>query len=96
MENVKKIDKKIKKATDYLISIGCKEIILFGSMAKGTVTENSDIDLAIRGISPRSYFKTVAEISSIVGQKVDLVALDYISTDFEEKIKKEGIRLYEA
>lgn len=89
-----KIEEKITIATDYLKSLGCKEIILFGSLAIGDADEFSDIDLAVSGISPRTYFKTVAEISSKVGCKVDLITMDYISENFREKIRKEGRTLY--
>jgi predicted nucleotidyltransferase len=88
------IKEKLPLATEYLKSIGCKEIILFGSLANGDADESSDIDLAVSGISPRTYFKTVAEISSIVGWKVDLVTMDHISKEFKEKIRKQGRRLY--
>ena len=89
-----KIEKKLRKAIEYLKSIGCREIILFGSLANGTADDFSDIDLAITGLEPRTYFKAVAVISSIVGQRVDLITMDYVLKDFEDKIRKEGIRLY--
>ena len=94
MKNETKIEKRLIIATKYLKSIGCREIILFGSLANGIADESSDIDLAISGISPRTYFKTVAVISSIVGCKVDLITIDYIPKDFKEKIRKEGRKLY--
>lgn len=90
------MEEKLVVATEYLKSIGCKEVILFGSLVDGTADESSDIDLAVSGISPRTYFKTVAEISSIVGMKVDLVTMDHVSKEFREKIRKEGRRLYAA
>ncbi len=93
-ENKIKIEKKLERATEYLKSLGCKEIILFGSIAEGRADKSSDIDLAVSGISPRTYFKTVAEISSIVGWKVDLVPMDYIPGDFKEIIRKQGRSLY--
>jgi predicted nucleotidyltransferase len=62
----------------------------------GTADQSSDIDLAVSGLSPRAYFKTVAEISSIVGWKVDLVTMDHVSKDFKKKIQKHGKRLYAA
>ena len=94
MKNITKIKKKLVIAIEYLKSIGCKEIILFGSLANGLADESSDIDLAVAGISPRTYFKTVAIISSIVGCKVDLITIDHIPEDFKEKIRKEGKILY--
>lgn len=90
------MEDKIVIATEYLKSIGCKEVILFGSYADGTADRSSDLDLAVSGISPRTYFRTVAEISSIVGMKVDLVTMDHVSADFKIKIQKEGRRLYAA
>lgn len=93
-ENRLRIEGKLKRATEYLKSIGCKEIILFGSFADGMADRSSDIDLAVSGISPRAYFKTVAVISSVVGWKVDLVPMDFISGDFKEKIRKQGRSLY--
>ena len=92
--NRSRMKDKITIATEYLKSIGCKEIILFGSLAHGSADDSADIDLAVSGISPRTYFKTVAEISSIVGWKVDLVTMDYISKEFSEEIRKEGKTIY--
>jgi predicted nucleotidyltransferase len=91
---ISKIEDKLAIAAEYLKSIGCKEIILFGSLVDEKTDEFADIDLAVSGISPRTYFRTLAEISSVVGWKVDLVTMDYISQDFREKIRKEGKRIY--
>jgi predicted nucleotidyltransferase len=51
-----KVEEKLTRAIEYLKSIGCSEIILFGSLADGMADESSDIDLAVSGISPRTYF----------------------------------------
>lgn len=88
------IKDRLTIATEYLKSIGCKEIILFGSLVDEDIDEFSDIDLAVSGISPRTYFKTLVEISSVVGGKVDLVTMDYISQDFKDKIRRDGKRIY--
>lgn len=96
LRSKKSIEKKLSQATEYLKSIGCKEIILFGSLSDGTFDKFSDIDLAISGISPLSYFEAVVVISSLIGWKVDLVAMDYISNDFAQRIRKRGKILYAA
>lgn len=92
----KKIDEKISKAVEYLKSIGSKEVFLFGSLVDGTFNEDSDIDLAVKGISPRNYFKALVELPTIIDHKIDLVALDFTSKDFEKKIKNRGKKLIEA
>ncbi len=89
-------NKELIKAIEYLKSIGCREIILFGSLADGTADKFSDIDLAITGIAPRTYFRALVDISSLIGKKVDLITMDYISEEFENRIRKIGIKLYEA
>lgn len=96
IENPKHLDEKLTKAIEYLKSIGCKEIILFGSLSDGTFDGFSDIDLAVSGVSPRAYFRAVAVLSSIVGWKVDLVAMDHISKELKQRIRKQGRRLYAA
>ena len=96
IENPKHLDEKLTKGIEYLKSIGCKEIILFGSLSNGRFDKFSDIDLAVSGISPGAYFRTVAVLSSMVGWKVDLVAIDYVSKDFAQRIRKRGKILYAA
>ncbi|MFQ5869432.1 MAG: nucleotidyltransferase family protein [Candidatus Zixiibacteriota bacterium] len=90
------IEKKLAKAVEYLKSIGCKEIILFGSLSEEEFDESSDIDLAVSGISPRTYFRAVATLPSLVRWKVDLVTLDYSSTQLKGRIQKRGRKLYVA
>jgi len=87
------INKKVSKAVEYLKSIGCKEIFLFGSLVDGTFNEDSDIDLAATGISARVYFKALVDLPRIIDHKVDLVILDYTSKEFERKIRNRGEKL---
>ncbi|MHA1784003.1 MAG: nucleotidyltransferase family protein [Candidatus Helarchaeota archaeon] len=94
IEMKKKFQKILSDVVEYLKSIGTTEIILFGSLVDGTYNEYSDIDLAISGISPRLYFKTLSILSSIVGKKIDLVLLGHVSKDFETKIRLEGVTIY--
>lgn len=87
-------EESLEKAIEYLKSIGCTEIILFGSLSNETFNEFSDIDLAISGISPRPYFKALAVLPSIIGKRLDLILLDHVSDDFKKKIRKEGQIIY--
>ncbi|MEW6606169.1 MAG: nucleotidyltransferase domain-containing protein [bacterium] len=89
-----KIKKKLTSAIEYLKSIGCKEVILFGSLCDGTFDDTSDIDIAVSGVSPRLYFKAVATLPSIIKWKVDLVTMEHISKELEQRIRKEGKILY--
>ena len=86
----KELKDKLAKAVDYLKLNGCKEIILFGSLADGTFDEKSDIDLAISGLSPRKFFRAIVELMLIVDHKIDLVTLDYVSQEVEMRIREKG------
>lgn len=66
----------INTCKEILRCYGAKEIFLFGSRAKGTATENSDVDLAVRGLKPSEYFIVLGQLISAVGGPVDLVMLD--------------------
>lgn len=77
----------------------CK-IYLFGSRARGTHKENSDIDLAIdTGLGERLNFLDYGLLTEIIDaldipQKVDLVDLNStIPESFKNNILKEGIIL---
>ena len=94
MANTVNFDKKLFDATEYLKSLGAKEIILFGSLVDGTFDHYSDIDLAISGISPRAYFTAIAVLPSLIEWKVDLVAIDHARKDFAAYIRKYGKVIY--
>ena len=89
-------DKKLLDAAEYLKSLGAKEIILFGSLADGTFDHNSDIDLAVSGISPKAYFTAVAILPALIEWKIDLVAIDHTRKDFAAYIRKYGKVIYAA
>lgn len=85
----------IKKATELCIKYSVKECILFGSRAKGTALERSDIDLAVSGAT--DFFALQEEIENIPTlYTIDLVNLDTChNTLFLEDIRTYGKKIYE-
>ena len=71
-----KYKKDIEKAVEILKNRGCTEVYLFGSLALGDYHEKSDIDLGIKGLEKRVYFKTWAEIDREINNEIDLVDFD--------------------
>ncbi len=80
MMNVRRLSPEIKKdlliAIDYLKSVGCTEIFVFGSAATGEVTKDSDLDLAVRGIKPADFFFVYGELLMRLTRSADLIDLD--------------------
>ena len=73
-------------------------IILFGSFAKDTVREESDIDLAYfssnKQLSSYDRFLLSNELALIGGREVDLVDIKEIDTVFTMQIFAQGIPIY--
>jgi len=71
------------------------KIYLFGSRARQDYTETSDFDIAIDNGKPISITEKGQIISMIdalnIPQKVDIVDLHRIPSEFKEVILKEGI-----
>jgi predicted nucleotidyltransferase len=68
--------KDIKKASILLKNEGCKAVVLFGSMVTGNIHQNSDIDIGIKGLPPKKYFRVYASLDKELSNKVDLVDFD--------------------
>jgi predicted nucleotidyltransferase len=81
--------KAIAAAAQILLAEGCREVYIFGSVAKGNYTPDSDIDLATIGLPKERFFSSYGRILSQISRAVDLVALDY-DQDFGSRLKATG------
>ncbi|MBD5500430.1 MAG: nucleotidyltransferase domain-containing protein [Lachnospiraceae bacterium] len=71
------------------------QVILFGSRAKGTALDRSDIDIAVSGVKD---FETMREEVEALPTlfKIDVVNLDIcMNEDLLEDIKKYGKKIYQ-
>ncbi|GAK41541.1 hypothetical protein TCA2_4032 [Paenibacillus sp. TCA20] len=72
-------------------------VILFGSFARGTTHDESDIDLAYfsdKQLSPYERFVLASELAAIANREVDLVDIKQIDTVFNMQIFEQGIPIY--
>lgn len=88
-----------KRVEDDIVRIAkendIKKVILFGSRARGTNSERSDIDLAISGGNALEFYYDVEEKAHTL-LMFDVVDLDKgISEELQAEIKKDGVILYE-
>lgn len=76
-----------------------KSIYLFGSRARGTNNENSDIDLHVYSKEPISLIKhsnILADCKDVLDMDVDLVVNNNYDEEFFNNIKNEEVLLYEG
>jgi predicted nucleotidyltransferase len=72
----KKHQLALDKVKALLMKEGCREVYLFGSLATGTATESSDIDVGIKGLPPEKFFHLYARLEEEVPYHVDLIDFD--------------------
>jgi predicted nucleotidyltransferase len=83
------LKRDISLAAGILLREGCKEVYVFGSIARGTYTPESDIDIATIGLPKSKFFSAYGLLLSKLHRQVDLVGLDY-DQDFGRSLRAEG------
>ncbi len=74
---------------------GLTNVRVFGSVARGEATENSDVDLLVTATKPLTLFDTSSfqlDVEDLVHKKVQIKTDDYLNPLIKESIL-EGARL---
>lgn len=72
-----------------------QKVVLFGSRARGTHRERSDIDIAVSGGDTGSFYWDIKEKTHSL-LSFDIVELDAgVSEDLKKEIERDGVILYE-
>lgn len=91
-----KIMKEVQNIALFLVQrYNVTRVILFGSFAKGRYRFDSDVDIAVEGLSSRDYWKAWVEVDNLSSISVDLRCLEDFPTEFRNQIIKQGIVVYE-
>ena len=88
-------DRILRELSSFARKYSISKIILFGSRARGTNTERSDIDIAVYGGDFDSFYWDVKEkIHSLL--MFDIIEADAsISDELKQEIEKDGVTIYE-
>lgn len=91
-----RVDEVIAEITQRCKNYGAQKIILFGSRAKGTATERSDIDIAVSGVTSSDIFELEEALEDIPTlYTIDLVNLDTCKNQLLlEDIEQYGREIY--
>ena len=85
-----KFTKDIQKAIDILKKEGCSEIFIFGSLVERKYNDESDIDIAIKGLPANKYFKVIGKLELELDTRFDIVDLDEDENSFVKLLKEKG------
>jgi predicted nucleotidyltransferase len=75
---------------------GASNVRIFGSVARGDATENSDIDLLVRFNPSRSLFDhggLIVDLEELLGVKVDVVSEAGMRDRFRDEVAREAVPL---
>ena len=95
--------KKINFNTEAIFTIcnryHVKTLRVFGSVARGELRAQSDVDLLVTFSKPTSLLRMVGlerELSATIGRKVDLLTRESVSPYLRNRIVKESHPIYAA
>jgi predicted nucleotidyltransferase len=98
---IKKEEMKIEEIKDAIVPILIRHHIkragIFGSIAKGDATSESDIDILVElgdQISLLEFVGIKYELEDLLGKKVDLVEYQAVKPRLKNQIMSEEIRIY--
>ncbi|MEL6491671.1 MAG: nucleotidyltransferase domain-containing protein [Cyanobacteria bacterium J06621_3] len=77
-------------AGSVLSRYGANQVILYGSMARGTYRPDSDIDLCVEGLPSKNFFRALAECLMASHRSLSIVDFDNSHGYFRERILAEG------
>jgi uncharacterized protein len=90
----------IRARRDEIISLGrrygASNFRIFGSVARGEITETSDLDLLVEfepGRSLLDHGGLLMDLRELLGVKVDLIEEGQLSGRFAQLVRKEAIPL---
>ena len=95
MKNLKELPNKyqedIKKAIKILKENDVTEIFIFGSVVNGNFNENSDIDIAIKGIKQEEFYRVASILMFEIEKEIDLIDLDDENDKFAKMLIDKNI-----
>ena len=88
-------DRMLRELSSFARKYSINKIVLFGSRARGTNTERSDIDIAVYGGDfDRFYWAVKEKTNSLL--MFDIIQADSsVSDDLKKEIQKDGVVIYE-
>ena len=69
---------------------GANQVILYGSMARGTYRPDSDVDLCVEGLPRKNFFRALAECLMASHRPLSIVDFESSHGYFRERILAEG------
>ncbi|GAC1520538.1 MAG: nucleotidyltransferase domain-containing protein [Polyangiales bacterium] len=83
-----------QRAAEALASFGVRRIVLYGSLARGTFGDRSDIDLSVEGLPEGKLFAASARANAGSPFEISLMRAEDAPRHVQAAIDTEGIELW--
>ena len=90
-------DRVLSDIEEFAKANNIEKVILFGSRARGTNSEKSDIDLCVEtSLKGFDFIGLSEDIRNLLHKKIDLIRFDTLENNFDliNEIMKDGIKIY--
>jgi len=97
MVNVYDVEEIKSRLTPVFDANGVRSAVLFGSYAKGSATEKSDVDLLVdSGLKGLDFVGLAEYIRNALEKEVDVIDVGYVKkgSKIEDEVRETGIRIY--
>ena len=95
-EVIAPILRELKVGLQAIYGARLRELILFGSYARGEAKPDSDIDVAVSGIlDAQTFFRLCARAQDLSDFPVHIVQMETIGPSYAASIKKRGRLVHE-
>lgn len=84
------LEELVVQGAALLKAMGARRVYVFGSVARGGARNDSDLDLAVEGLPPETFYRTLAQLNDLSDRQVDLVDLDEVNP-FTAYLKDKGL-----
>ena len=90
LQRATRIRTRLQDARQLLCERGASRVRVFGSLATGGFSEGSDVDLAVWDLPPRSQFRCMADLATLLDATVDLILWEDAPQSLRDRILAEG------
>jgi predicted nucleotidyltransferase len=76
---------------------GVRDLVLFGSVARGEATDTSDVDLVVEFdpecVTLTSFLDFAEDLEALLGRRVDIVSLPKLPPRLRARVEAEALRV---
>lgn len=83
-----------QRAAEALASLGVRRVVLYGSLARGTFGDRSDVDLAVEGLPEGKLFAASARANAGSPYEVSVIRAEDAPPHIRVAIETEGVELW--